>query len=102
MYVGPGQVNSERDILGNRYGSARYAAFLAGINNFLLGLGMHRKSGQIIQPMLYRYLCGGSWISGRITGYHKRPDIRIFKQRQTFSTTETCGFEVVVLMETQK
>jgi hypothetical protein len=28
--VGLGQVNSERDILGNRYGSARYAAFLAG------------------------------------------------------------------------
>ena len=30
LYVGPGQVNNERDILGNRYGSARYAAFLAG------------------------------------------------------------------------
>lgn len=30
MYVGPGQANSERDILSNRYGSARYAAFLNG------------------------------------------------------------------------
>ena len=30
LYVGPGQSNSERDILANRYGSARYAAFLQG------------------------------------------------------------------------
>jgi len=35
LYVGQGQEHSERDILGNRYGSARYSDFLKGLGSLI-------------------------------------------------------------------
>ena len=55
MYVGPGQANSERDILSNRYGSARYAAFLNGkpLNEFGELNGVQGQTSEVITQHIF-------------------------------------------------
>ena len=80
MYVGPGQANSERDILSNRYGSARYAAFLNGkpLNEFGELNGVQGQTSEVITQHIF------------MMKEHKRLTININ------AAQDTCWFNYVV------